>query len=96
MRVTMITVAAALALIGAQAAGLALIPAAHADAVQCYEAGAAVQRMSTPRQARPYAAGEQTGVDNGAFRRAAAEQTGVDNGSYRQAAGEQTGVDNGA
>lgn len=76
---------AALGLIGAQASGMApirngLIQTAHDDSAERYEGGTAVQRMSSPKKARPYAAAEQTGVDNGAFRQAAAEQTGVDNG----------------
>jgi hypothetical protein len=105
MRNTMIAAAAALALMGVQAA--------HADAVQRYETGATLQHMAAPQQARPSADAGATGIDNGRFRQAAAEATGVDNGAYRAAqaegpssgnqaygrqlaAAEETGVDNGA
>ncbi|MBO0710694.1 MAG: hypothetical protein J2P47_05380 [Acetobacteraceae bacterium] len=88
MRTAMIAAAAALGLMGAQAA--------YADAVQRYESGASIQSMAAPQQARPYAQAEQTGTDGGSFRQAQAEQTGTDGGSFRQAQAEQTGTDGGS
>ncbi len=92
--------------------GRFLATPAHAAALDRYEGGATLQRNASPQRpqafaqaegsrgdatyGRRYSAGEQTGVDNGAFRQAAAESTGVDNGTYRQAAAESTGIDNGA
>ncbi|MCL2428220.1 MAG: hypothetical protein FWD12_03195 [Alphaproteobacteria bacterium] len=69
MRTAVIAAAAALSLMGAQAA--------YADAVQRYESGASLQSMAAPQQARPYAQAAQTGTEDGSLHQTLAEQTAV-------------------
>lgn len=85
MRTAMIAAVAAIGLFGVQSPvmptiGNMLVPEAHADAVQRYEGGVALQHTTSPERVRPYAQGEGARGGETAYGRQLAQAEGPSGG----------------